>query len=177
MYFIFFGYLCQCLFCEYSFSNIEVTNLTYTSNLLSQVFEKILSKEYIMKKLILTAGLLTIGLMATDFTQLSTEELAALRGTVAVEDRASYREELQGRLASLTQEEREAFMSKKGKEGHKRSRNKAMDVLNGKFGTDHEMQHDKSNNHHAGDDESDDRENSEHDNENHGNEGHGEGKR
>ncbi len=88
-----------------------------------------------MKKLILTAGLLTIGLMATDFTQLSTEELAALRGTVAVEDRASYREELQGRLASLTQKEREAFMSKKGKEGHTRSRGKAMDALNGEFGS------------------------------------------
>ena len=90
-----------------------------------------------MKNFVLTAGLLTLGLMATDFTQLSTEELAALRGTVAVEDRVSYQEELQSRLASLTQEEREAIMSKKENavQGQTRTRSRAMNALNGEFGS------------------------------------------
>jgi len=118
-----------------------------------------------MKKLILTAGLLTIGLMATDFTQLSTEELVALRGTVAVEDRTSYQEELQSRLSSLTQDERAAIMSRKSNatRGQTQTRSRAMSALNGEFGSGN-----NGSNGHAGNG---------HDGSGHGGGGHGGGMR
>jgi len=62
-----------------------------------------------MKKTLLTIGVLTLGLMATDFSSMTTEELIALRGTVAVEDQADFRAEMQSRLATMTPEERAAF--------------------------------------------------------------------
>ncbi|MCH9741182.1 MAG: DUF1104 domain-containing protein [Epsilonproteobacteria bacterium] len=62
-----------------------------------------------MKKTVLTIGFLTIGLMAADFSQLTTEELIDMRGTVAVEDRADFRAEMQSRVATMTAEEQAAF--------------------------------------------------------------------
>ncbi len=62
-----------------------------------------------MKRVLLSMGLLTLGLMATDFSSMTTEELIALRGTVAVEDQADFRAEMQSRVANMTPEERAAF--------------------------------------------------------------------
>jgi len=62
-----------------------------------------------MKRTVLAIGFLTLGLMATDFSSMTTEELIALRGTVAVEDRADFRAEMQSRMATMTPEEQAAF--------------------------------------------------------------------
>ncbi len=51
-------------------------------------------------------GFLAMSLMATDFTQMTTQELTAMRGTVAVEDREAFRAEMQSRIANMTAEER-----------------------------------------------------------------------
>ncbi len=65
-----------------------------------------------MKRTILAISLLTVGLMATtDFSQMTTSELIALRGTVAVEDRDAFRAEMQSRTATMTTEERNALMA------------------------------------------------------------------
>jgi len=62
-----------------------------------------------MKKLSLVAMVLGLGLAygATDFSQMTTEELLELRGKVAVEDREAFRDELQSRLSQLSPEEKE----------------------------------------------------------------------
>lgn len=78
---------------------------------------------------------MTVSIMATDFTQLSTEELVSLRGTVAADEVTAYQEELQDRLSSLTQEERQALMSKKNDATATRTQSRAMDALNGDIGT------------------------------------------
>ncbi len=72
-----------------------------------------------MKKTILTMSLLTLGLMAADFSQLTTEELTAMRGTVAVEDRADFRAEMQSRVALMTAEEQAAFRESRQAAGQK----------------------------------------------------------
>ena len=50
-----------------------------------------------------------MALVATDFSSMTTEELINLRGTVAVEDRADFRAEMQSRVSSMTAEERTSF--------------------------------------------------------------------
>ncbi|NOZ90750.1 MAG: DUF1104 domain-containing protein [Epsilonproteobacteria bacterium] len=63
-----------------------------------------------MKKIILAISLVTVGLLATtDFSQMTTDELIAMRGTVAVEDRDAFRTELQSRLSTMTAQERDAL--------------------------------------------------------------------
>jgi hypothetical protein len=65
-----------------------------------------------MKRAILTFSLLTAGLMATtDFSQMTTSELIALRGSVAVEDRDAFRTEMQSRTATMTTQERDTLMA------------------------------------------------------------------
>jgi hypothetical protein len=62
-----------------------------------------------MKKTVLTLGFLTLSLMATDFSSMTTDELINLRGTVAVEDQADFRAEMQSRVSSMTAEEQASF--------------------------------------------------------------------
>jgi hypothetical protein len=65
-----------------------------------------------MKKVILTFSLLTAGLMATtDFSQMTTSELIELRGKVAIEDREAFRAEMRSRVATMSTEERNAFIA------------------------------------------------------------------
>jgi Ca2+-binding EF-hand superfamily protein len=64
-----------------------------------------------MKKTVLTLGFLTLALVATDFSSMTTEELINLRGTVAVEDRADFRAEMQSRVSTMTAEEQASFQS------------------------------------------------------------------
>jgi hypothetical protein len=66
-----------------------------------------------MKKFILAAGLLTVGLLATDFSQMTMEELNAMRGTVSTEERDAFRAEMQSRLQAMTPEERQAYITER----------------------------------------------------------------
>lgn len=62
-----------------------------------------------MKKAILCAIMAVGVLSATDFGALSTEELAAMRGTVPVDERDAFRTEFQSRIATMSEEERAAI--------------------------------------------------------------------
>ena len=64
-----------------------------------------------MKKSILLAGVLAMSLWAVDYSQMTTEELIALRGSVPVEDRDAFRAEMQSRLQSMSAEELAAFQA------------------------------------------------------------------
>jgi len=67
-----------------------------------------------MKKIVLGLAVLGLSLVAADFSQMSTEELVALKGTVAVEDRDAFRTEMQSRLLAMTPEERAAYRTNNG---------------------------------------------------------------
>lgn len=64
-----------------------------------------------MKRTLLTIGLLSTILLATDFSQMTTQELIELRGTVSVEERDAYRTEMQSRIPTMTAEELAAFQA------------------------------------------------------------------
>ncbi len=64
-----------------------------------------------MKKSIIVAGILGMSLWAVDFSQITTEQLIELRGSVSVEDREAFKTEMQSRLQTMTQEERSAFIA------------------------------------------------------------------
>jgi len=79
---------------------------------------KIQIKGYIMTKLIVAISMIAVSLMAVDYSQMSMEELNALRGTIAAEDREAFRAEMQSRVQLMTPEEqakfREERMANKG---------------------------------------------------------------
>jgi hypothetical protein len=62
-----------------------------------------------MKRAILTVGLLGMSLWGVDFSQMTTEQLIDMRGTVLVEDRDAYQSEMQSRLSTMTTDERASF--------------------------------------------------------------------
>ncbi len=70
-----------------------------------------------MIKMILAATLMSVSLFAVDYTQMTTEELNALRGTVAVEDRDAFRAEMQSRMQAMTVEERQAMIAQRQASG------------------------------------------------------------
>ena len=55
---------------------------------------------------------LPMAVMATDFTQMSTEELVGMRGTLSQDQRADFRAEMQKRMSQMTPQERQALMEK-----------------------------------------------------------------
>ena len=63
-----------------------------------------------MKNLILVAIFVISG-WAVDYSQMSTEELSALRGSIVEEDREAFRSEMQKRVEAMTAEERVTFRS------------------------------------------------------------------
>lgn len=67
-----------------------------------------------MKKLIIGMGMAVMSLMAADYSQMTTEELNALRGTVAAEDRDAFRAEMQKRVQAMTPQERQTFKAARG---------------------------------------------------------------
>ncbi len=68
-----------------------------------------------MKRLVLAAILAAGVLNATDFTTMTTEELVAARGTIAIDERDAFKEELQSRVSLMSTEEKEALgISPKG---------------------------------------------------------------
>ncbi len=62
-----------------------------------------------MKKSVLLAGILAMSLWAVDYSQMTTEQLLELRGSVPIEDRDAFRTEMQSRLQTMTPEELAAF--------------------------------------------------------------------
>jgi Ca2+-binding EF-hand superfamily protein len=66
-----------------------------------------------MKKLI-TLALLASGVFAADFSQMSTEEMMNMRGSVPVADRPAFQEEMQKRMQSMTPQERQKYKGMRG---------------------------------------------------------------
>ena len=62
-----------------------------------------------MKKTVLTLGFLTLSLMATDYSSMTNDELIKLRGSVATEDRADFRAEMQSRISTMSTDELVSF--------------------------------------------------------------------
>ena len=70
-----------------------------------------------MKKIIAIAFLASV-VWAVDFTGYTTDQLINMRGTVAVQDRADFRTEMQKRIQTMTPQQRQLFMqSKKNRSG------------------------------------------------------------
>ena len=63
-----------------------------------------------MKKVTLIA-LLSLNVFAADYTAMTMEELQAMRGSVAAEDKAAFQTEMQSRMQALSPEERQAATS------------------------------------------------------------------
>ncbi len=61
-----------------------------------------------MKRLIII-GLLASAAWAADFSQMSTEELMNMRGSVPVDDRPAFQQEMQKRMQSMTPQERQKY--------------------------------------------------------------------
>ncbi len=66
-----------------------------------------------MKKVIILA-LLASGAFAADFSQMSTEEMMNMRGSVPVDDRPTFQQEMQKRMQSMTPQERQKYQGMKG---------------------------------------------------------------
>lgn len=56
------------------------------------------------------SALACMALWATDFSQMSTEELMNMRGTVPLDERPAFQQEMQKRMQTLTPEERQKYM-------------------------------------------------------------------
>ena len=84
-----------------------------------------------MTKMILAATLMSVSLFAADYTQMTTEELNAMRGTVAVEDRDAFRAEMQSRMQAMTAEEREAFIAQRQASGQGRGQGQGQHLRDG----------------------------------------------
>ncbi|MEJ2499174.1 MAG: DUF1104 domain-containing protein [Sulfurovaceae bacterium] len=63
-----------------------------------------------MKKIMIISALACMALWATDFSQMSTEELMNMRGTVSLDERPAFQQEMQKRMQTLTPEERQKYM-------------------------------------------------------------------
>ena len=66
-----------------------------------------------MKRLIIIS-LLASAAWAADFSQMSTEEMMNMRGSVPIDDRPAFREEMQKRMQSMHPEERQKYMNSRG---------------------------------------------------------------
>lgn len=64
-------------------------------------------------KRVLMIGLLASAVWAADFSQMSTEELMKMRGSVPIDDRPAFREEMQKRMQSMSVEERQKYIGKR----------------------------------------------------------------
>ncbi len=73
-----------------------------------------------MKRLLLMATLAT-SLWAVDYASMSTEQLANMRGSVPIEDRGAFQQEMQKRMQEMTPQERQKMM-----QGHQGNRGMMM---------------------------------------------------
>lgn len=90
-----------------------------------------------MKTLSLIA-LLSVASFATDYKTMNMEEMKAMRGSVPIEERAAYQAEMQNRIQSMNQEERQTMQknSIQNKFGHQNGSGSQMGQSGG-------MQHQK----------------------------------
>jgi Ca2+-binding EF-hand superfamily protein len=65
-------------------------------------------------KRFLIIGLFASSAWSADFSQMSTEEMMNMRGSVPVDDRPAFREEVQKRLQNMSLEERQKYMQRRG---------------------------------------------------------------
>ena len=63
-----------------------------------------------MKKIILISCLIAASVFATDYSNMSTEEMMNLRGSVPSEDRDAFRSEMRSRVQNMSDDERSSFM-------------------------------------------------------------------
>ena len=61
-------------------------------------------------KSLLMIGLLASAVWAADYSQMSTEEMMKMRGSVPAEDRPAFREEMQKRMQSMSDDEWQKYM-------------------------------------------------------------------
>ena len=66
-----------------------------------------------MRKIILALATLSILAFAADYSTMSTTDLAALRGTVPVADKAAFQSAMQSKMPTATAEERSAMKQSK----------------------------------------------------------------
>ncbi|SFV53761.1 hypothetical protein MNB_SV-14-717 [hydrothermal vent metagenome] len=71
-----------------------------------------------MKKILIAMSIAVVSLMATDYSAMTFDELDALRGKVAVEDRDAFRAEMQSRINAMSDEERTAYFANRAAVGH-----------------------------------------------------------
>jgi len=62
-----------------------------------------------MKKVFLGAFAMIVAVYATDFSSMSTQDLANMRGSVATEEREAFKNEMQSRMSSMSPEERATY--------------------------------------------------------------------
>jgi hypothetical protein len=62
-----------------------------------------------MKKLLIALSFASISLMAVDYSQLTTEELNALKATITAEEQASFKAEMEKRIQAMTPQEQAAY--------------------------------------------------------------------
>ncbi len=67
-----------------------------------------------MKRLTIMV-LLGVGAFATDFSHMSTEDIMNMRGSVPVDDRPTFQQEMQKRMQSMSPEERQKYNMQKNK--------------------------------------------------------------
>ena len=76
-----------------------------------------------MKK-ILTLTLMATAMFATDYSSMTIDELAVLRGTVPTEERADYQSAMQSKMQALTPEERAEYRGGIGAQNQTQEMNK-----------------------------------------------------
>ena len=68
-----------------------------------------------MKKVIILTALLASATWAVDFSQMSTEELMNMRGTISVNEQSTFRAEMQKRMQTMTPAQRQELMQRPAK--------------------------------------------------------------
>jgi hypothetical protein len=68
-----------------------------------------------MKKVIILTALLASATWAVDFSQMSTEELMGMRGTISVNEQPTFRAEMQKRMKTMTPAQRQELMQRPAK--------------------------------------------------------------
>ncbi len=71
-----------------------------------------------MRNIIIAMSLVTVSLMAADYSQMTTDELTSLRGSVPVENREAFRSEMQSRMQAMTPQERAKYRADRGMGKH-----------------------------------------------------------
>lgn len=66
-----------------------------------------------MKRMMISTLLTTVAALSMDFSQMSTQELINMRGTLSAAERPAFRAEMQKRMPTMSPEERQLFMQRR----------------------------------------------------------------